>query len=123
MVGIGSALLKFWEWLFAQGAPVIVPISVIILGGIFRAPFRRTIMCALRMGVGFTALYALIGIIFQALSTPHLYWSYHYRCGVASAFRYYLFIALLYVSYCPSLFAQCRISCYRYRENTECRFF
>jgi len=63
---IGAILLAFFQWLFSQGAPVIVPLVIIILGLIFRAPLRRTLVCALRMGVGFTGLYA---IIMMALST------------------------------------------------------
>ena len=67
MSSIGNTLLGIFSWVFGQGAPVIVPLSILILGLIFRAPAKTTLSAALRMGVGFTALYALIGIIFGAL--------------------------------------------------------
>ncbi|SKC88089.1 PTS transporter subunit IIC [Maledivibacter halophilus] len=64
---ISQTIMSIFEWVFAQGAPVIVPISVLILGLIFRAPKKAIFPGALRMGVGFTALFALVGIIFSAL--------------------------------------------------------
>lgn len=70
MNAILQFLLNIFSWLFSQGAPIIVPVTILILGAIFRAPLKRTLMSALRMGVGFTALYALIGIISEALSPP-----------------------------------------------------
>lgn len=70
MGNIGQILLDIFSWIFSQGAPVIVPISILILGLIFKAPTKTTLFAALRMGVGFTALFALIGIIFGALGPP-----------------------------------------------------
>lgn len=62
-----QSVLNVFSWLLSQGAPVIVPVSVILLGLIFRAPKDKIFAGALRMGVGFTALFALVGIIFSAL--------------------------------------------------------
>jgi galactitol PTS system EIIC component len=67
---IFQPIINVFTWLFAQGAPIIVPVTVIIIGLLFRAPWRRILFSALRMGVGFTALYALIGIVFQSLGPP-----------------------------------------------------
>lgn len=70
MNGFLQGLMSVFSWFFAQGAPVIVPVSVIIIGLIFGAPWKKIIYSALRMGVGFAALNALIGIIFTALGPP-----------------------------------------------------
>jgi len=51
-----------FNWLFSQGATVIVPVVVILLGLIFRVPMKRTLPSALKIGVGFTALFAIIGV-------------------------------------------------------------
>jgi len=67
--GILEILLGFFQWLFSMGAPVIVPVVIIILGLIFRAPMRSTLVAALRMGVGFTGLYALIMYILNIYSS------------------------------------------------------
>jgi PTS system galactitol-specific IIC component len=58
--------MGIFTWVFGQGAPVIVPLSILILGLIFRAPGKTILSAALRMGVGFTALYALLGMIFSS---------------------------------------------------------
>ena len=58
-----ESLLGIFEWLLNMGAVVVVPIAIIILGLIFRAPLRTTLLCALRMAVGFTALLALIDVV------------------------------------------------------------
>jgi len=67
MSSIGDFFMGFFGWIFGQGAPVIVPLTIIILGLIFRAPGKTILSAALRMGVGFTALYALLGIIFSSV--------------------------------------------------------
>lgn len=59
--------MVFFQWLLNQGATVIVPFVVIVLGLIFRAPAKKTFLCALRMAVGFTALFALIGTVLGGL--------------------------------------------------------
>jgi PTS system galactitol-specific IIC component len=60
--------MEFFSWLIGYGAVLIVPLSVIVLGVIFRAPMRKTLEAALKMAVGFTALNALIGVIFNAMT-------------------------------------------------------
>lgn len=77
-----GVLLGVFHWIFAQGAPVIVPVTVLILGAVFRAPLRRTLLCALRMGVGFTALYALITIVLGALGPTGELMAQRYGIGL-----------------------------------------
>lgn len=63
MDAVLDVAVGFFEWLVNLGAAVVVPLAIIILGLIFRAPLKTTLLCALRMGVGFTALNALIGVV------------------------------------------------------------
>ena len=63
-----KSVLSFFNWFFQIGAPAIVPLYVFIIGLLFRMRFSRAIHSALTAGVGFTALYALVGIIMQTLS-------------------------------------------------------
>lgn len=74
-------LIQIFQWLFAQGAPVIVPVVIILLGLIFRAPIKRTLVAALRMGVGFTALYALIMYILGLYASANKFMATRYGVG------------------------------------------
>jgi PTS system galactitol-specific IIC component len=67
-MSIFKVFLSFFNWFFQIGAPAIVPLYVLIIGFIFRMRSSRVIHSALTAGVGFTALYALVGIILQTLS-------------------------------------------------------
>lgn len=75
--------MAFFQWLFNQGATVIVPFVVIILGLIFRAPLKKTLVCALRMGVGFTALNALIGLVLGQLGEAGAIMGTRYGIGLS----------------------------------------
>lgn len=72
----------FLGWLVSLGAAVIVPIAIIILGLIFRAPIRTTLLCALRMGVGFTALFALIGVVLGLIGEAGEVMGHRYGVGL-----------------------------------------
>lgn len=60
--------MLIFKWLFNQGATVIVPVAIIILGLIFRIALKKTLVAALKMGVGFTALFGVIGIGLTSMS-------------------------------------------------------
>ena len=56
------------EWIYSQGAAVVVPLALILLGLIFRVPIKKTSVGALRTGVGFIALNAILGAALTTLS-------------------------------------------------------
>jgi PTS system galactitol-specific IIC component len=66
-MGIVEIISEFFLWLYAQGAAILIPFVILILGTIFRAGAKRTLSCALRTGVGFTSLFALVTILLSAL--------------------------------------------------------
>ena len=62
-----DAVLNVMSFLAQHSAAFIVPPFALILGFIFRAPFKKSFEGALKMAVGFIALDTLIGIIMGAL--------------------------------------------------------
>jgi len=66
-MSIVNGFLTLLNWIFNSGAALIVPISVLLIGLVFRAPFKRNFTGALKLAVGFTATDALLGVIFGAM--------------------------------------------------------
>lgn len=75
--------MSIFTWFFNQGATVIVPVAVIILGLIFRVSLKKTFVSALKMGVGFAALYALIGVGIGAMSSAGNVMSARFGTGLS----------------------------------------
>lgn len=67
-MNVGKFFLDIFNWFFQIGAPAIVPLYVLIIGLIFRMRTSKIVHAAITAGVGFTALYALVGLVTQDLS-------------------------------------------------------
>ncbi len=71
-MSIVNGFLTVLNWIFNSGATLIVPVSVLLIGLVFRAPFKKNFSGALKLAVGFAATDALLGVIFTAMDPAAL---------------------------------------------------
>lgn len=63
-----NALKTFWDWIIGMGVTVVMPFMVIVLGAIFGAKLNKSLQGAVKIAVGFTALYTLSNKFLDPLS-------------------------------------------------------
>lgn len=70
------------NWIYSQGAAVVVPLALLIVGLIFRVPLKKTGLGALKTGVGFTALNAILGAALTTLSGAGILMAERFGAGL-----------------------------------------
>ncbi len=67
MDGILNGLQALWDWFIGMGATLVMPVMVLALGTIFGVKVSKSLASGIKIAVGFTALYAMQGAVFDVL--------------------------------------------------------